>query len=367
MINLSIAIPTLNRLRYLQKTLCHMELFSGINDLNVNYCISAASCIDGTQDYLKLMAESKNNFHINIKPSSRTRWNWIYLSKLIPSDADWVWLFGDDDIILHEDGWLPVKKLIDLAEINDADIISIPQSKRVNVEEIHIESLINLSSRFGVHEILGWMTSIIMRRSVFINLMSSMKERFRSVYTDKGMQVTRVSPFFHSLILLKYNKNCKTILALQKIVDEQVIEEDKISYTTAAREAEFLKDRLPYTFAEFKDLILLQNESKNISFFRYVNKTFIDLFINIIAENIIQKRSIKVIKNNFEELMFLINRLNSKSGVKYIDPINTLCEIIGSKDIHYFCKDPRVIEIFINSKKDYLGYFIGDKLFFEGS
>jgi hypothetical protein len=339
-----------------------MESLPKTNDLNINYCISAASCNDGTQDYLKSISKSRDNFHINIKPSHRTRWNWIYLSKIIPSDADWVWLFGDDDIILHEDGWLPVKKLIDLAEINDADIISIPQSKRVNVEEIHIESLINLSSRFGLHEILGWMTSIIMRRSVFIKLMSSMKERFRNVYTDKGMHVSRVSPFFHALILLKHNADCKTILALQKIVDEQVIESDKITYTTAAREGEFLKDRLPHTFAEFKDLILQHNETKKISFFRYVNKTFFELFINIISENIIQNRDIKIIQSNFDELMFLIDRLDFEGGNRYINSIKIFDEIIKSNNIHRFRKDLRVYEIFNNSKKDYLGYFIGEKL-----
>lgn len=364
MINLSIAIPTRNRLEQLKNTLLHMESLSKINDLNINYCISAASCNDGTQDYLKTISKSKDNFHINIKPSHRTRWNWVYLSRIIPSEADWVWLFGDDDIILHEDGWLPVKKLIDLAEINGANIISIPQSKRVNIEEIHIESLINLSSRFGLHEILGWMTSIIMRRSVFIKLMNSMKERFRSVYTDKGLLVTRVSPFFHALILLKYNADCKTILALQKIVDEQVIESDKITYTAAAREGEFLKDRFPHTFAEFKDLILQYDETKKISFYRYVNKTFFELFINIISENIIQNRNIKIIKSNFDELIFLINRLDFESRDRYTDSIEIFDEIIKSNDINRFRKDPRVYKIFKNSKKDFLGYFIGEKLSF---
>ena len=291
---LSVAIPTYNRINYLKNALSRMESFDELKNLKINYCISASACSDGTQEYLSKISNENNNIYINIKKSNRTRWNWIYLKKLIPQDTEWVWLFGDDDIIIHSEGWLPVYNLIKLAEKNNADIISIPQAKRIIKEDINIDNLIGLSNRFGLHEILGWMTSVIVRRSVFIDFLNTMQKRYHNVYTDRGLLTTKVSPFFHALTLLNKYHNCTVVLALQNIVDEQVSIASKTAYTLNARNSEYLKNRLPFTFAEYKELICKLDETKNLSFYRYVNKTFIDLFINIIAENIIKKHVLKL-------------------------------------------------------------------------
>jgi glycosyltransferase involved in cell wall biosynthesis len=355
---LSIAIPTYNRLTYLDKSLSRMESFPKINNLQINYCISASGCSDGTRDYLSKIHEK--NYYINIKKSKRTRWNWIYLKKLIPKETDWVWLFGDDDIILHSDGWLPIQKLIETANNNNADIISIPQSKRILKEEIHIDTLINLSVRFGMHEILGWMTSIIMRRSVFINFLNFMQIRFRNVYTDRGLLVNRVSPFLHSLILLKQNSNTNMILALQHIADEQISISDKVTHTLNSRNAEFLKDRITFTFSEFKDLIILYDHTKKLSFYRYVNKTYLDLFINIIAEKIIVSKNLPDLKAEFNELLFIFERLDEKYKAQFRQKINILDEIINLKlPINY----DKIKEAYNDTKRDYLGNFINDNLY----
>ena len=360
---LSIAIPTYNRLDCLASTLSKMESFAEVEGLKINYCISASACNDGTQDYLSKISENKNNFKINIKRSKRTRWNWIYLKNLIPVDTDWVWLFGDDDIIIHPQGWLPIYKLIQNANNNDADIISIPPSNRINKEEIHIDTLINLSARFGLHEVLGWMTSIIMRRSIFINFLNSMQKRFKNVYTDRGLLTTKASPFLHSLIILNQNANCNVIFALQNIVDEQINTSQKAAYSLNTRNSEFLRERLPFTFSEYKELIALHEATKNISFFRYVNKTFFDLFINIISENILKNKKLEYIKNEVDELLYLYNGLNKKSKNRLDDKVVELVKYIYSSDTMMQENKSRIISIFYETKKGYLGNFIGEELY----
>jgi hypothetical protein len=340
-----------------------MESFSKIENLEVNYCISASACNDGTQNYLSKMQNINKNYNIYVKKSNRTRWNWIYLKNLIPSNTDWVWLFGDDDIIINQNGWHTINNLINIAENHNADIISIPQAKRIQKEEIYIDSLINLSERFGLHEILGWMTSIIMRRSVFIKFLNTMQVRFQNVYTDRGLLNTRASPFLHSLILLKQNSDSKVIFALGNIVDEQLPITDKASHTLKARQSEFLNERLPYTFTEFKDTLLIHDATRNLSFFRYVNKTFLDLYINIISENILLNRKSIQTKSFFNELLFLYYRLNEESKKIYVKHIEFLNICINSNqnidDSSYII----LKEIFNETKKNYLGNFISDALY----
>jgi hypothetical protein len=359
MINISIAIPTYNRLDCLHNLLQNMESLQKVEGLNVNYCISAASCNDGTQEYLKKFSENKKNFHINIKKSSRTRWNWIYLKNLIPHDSDWVWLFGDDDIIINPDGWIQIVQLIEIANKNEAHLISIPQSKRINVTDMHIDTLMGLCSRFGLHEVLGWMTSILMRRSIFVNFISQMQSRFKNVYTDHGLRVKRISPFLHSLILLQQNAKCNSILALKHIVDEQINIVDEVGYKSAARSAEFLKDRLPHTFAEYKEFLSQSKESKSISFFRYVNKTFIDLIINIIVDKMINGK-FNSIKNDFVELKFLYDHLDEGFKARYKTKINFLTKLINSNKKIISRDYVRLHSIYKQTKLPYLDNFISE-------
>jgi hypothetical protein len=150
------------------------------------------------------------------------------------------------------------------------------------------------------------------------------------------------------------------ILALQHIVDEQTSISDKISHTLNSRNAEFLKDRIPFTFSEFKDLINLHEHTKKLSFYRYVNKTFLDLFINIISEKILISKNMPLLKAEFNELLFIFNRLDERYKAQFEKKIDILNGVINLKSpINY----DQIKEFYNDTKKDYLGNFINDNLY----
>jgi hypothetical protein len=360
MIKLTIAIPSKDRLSYLRNNIFHSLSLPDIDGLDVKFCISAASSTDGSKDFLRSLAKKEPRLIINIKNSKRTRWNWIYLAGIIPHDSEWVWLFGDDDIIVDPTGWGSVLNLLNQANEVGASIVCIPQAKRVPEGElIYVDSLINIAGKFGFHDALGWMTSILMRRSVFMQMITEMRIRFKNIYTDTGLLRTRASPFFHSLKLLEQNAESIAILALQKIVDEQISVKEKKRHTLVARQEEHLRERLPFTFTEFKQYIIKSDNTKSLNFYRYVNKTFIDVFINIISEDILNGKSQAQINSRIKELKFILDRVLNISQRPYTDMINTMIGINQSRVPLNYMQRLTLQKIYKLTKEPYLGDFIG--------
>ena len=357
---LTIAIPSYNRLKYLKKNLDLALALHCPPQLDIQFRVSAASSNDGTIEYLREAAWQDKRLDYLRKSSTRTRWNWIYLAQTIPSDTDWVWLFGDDDIFCDRNAFLELYALLKNAEITNASMISIPQAKRISTtDHVEIETLANLSGEYGIHEIFGWMTSVILKRELYFNLMNAFRIRFRRIYTDAGLLKTLISPFFHTLTLLEQNSNALTMLVLRKIVDEQDLKIESYAYKKASREREHLRDRLPFTFSEFKKTLDSIEGSNRVNFFRYVNKTFLDLYINIIAENILENRDPTLTLLQLNELDYLIEKVGNKTSRAFVQIAALLRNCLLNGYPPSDTMEARLREVLLYTKEPYLGNFIG--------
>ena len=357
---LTIAIPSYNRLKYLKANLDAALALNCPRQLDIRFRVSAASSNDGTIEYLRETASHDKRLDYFKGLSTRTRWNWIYLGQTIPRETEWVWLFGDDDIFCDRDALHVLYDFLKRAEETKAAMISIPQAKRIsNTDHVEIETLANLSGKYGIHEIFGWMTSIILKRELYLNLIDTMRVRFRRIYTDTGLRKARLSPFFHTLTLLEQNSNAITMLVFKKIVDEQALTIESNAHKKASREREHLRDRLPFTFSDFKKTLDSIEASNEIIFFRYVNKTFLDLYINIIAENILEKRNPTLTLLQLNELDYLIEKVGSKSRRVFTQIAALLrnCLLTGCPPGDTM--QARLREVMLYTKEPYLGDFIG--------
>jgi hypothetical protein len=356
MTSLTIAIPTRNRFSFLRSTLEHMLELPVPRGLEVHFAVAATACQDDTPEYLETLMAVEKRVRAVTQQTTWTRWNMIHLSKAVPKETDWVWLFGDDDHLVTPDSWNRVAQLIDQAQSAGASIICIPQAKRVKFEEsIHLDKLASLCARFGLHEVTGWMTSLVMRRDVFSNLMVAIRNRLSRVRTDAGMLRTMLSPFFHSLELLKQNSQSLAILALIRIVDEQIDPSKKSVHTNQARIDEHLRDRLAYTFHEHIEFLSSNNGCKDHYFYRYVNKTFPDLMANIIAEDLMNRRPELLIVNKLNQLANLISLIESKSIKPASEIHRKLTMICARRHTLSSDEEEQLNSIYFLTKTPYLG------------
>ena len=357
---LTVAIPTRNRLPFLRHTLEHMLSIREPEDLEVTFAVSATSCDDLTPAYLDALSRNEARISVNTRQTRWTRWNYIHLEKVVPSEAEWVWLFGDDDIIIDKHGWDRVSKIISMANSNDASLICIPQAKRVlEPEAIHADTLINLCYRFGMHEAMGWITSLIMRRDVFVGFIDAMRIRFSRARTDTGLNRSRVTPFFHSLELFKHHRNNVAILCLLKIVDEQIPPTDKKAHTAQSRTNEHLRHRLIYTFTEYLDILRSDARSRSIQFYRYVNKTFPDLMLNIIAEDLLMGVSRNTAQASIDQLRSLIEFIEIHPNSRPFSEMLKVIEEIFQRNEEISPTNRLALEkIFERTKTPYLGEFV---------
>lgn len=359
---LTVAIPTRNRLPFLRRTLEHMLGLPAPEGLEVNFSVAATASQDGTPAYLNSLIEKELRVTVNTRQTTWTRWNLIHLAKIVPIDSDWVWLFGDDDMLVDGMCWKKIADLINIARAENASIICIPQAKRVPQKEaVYVDHLASLCGRFGLHEVLGWMTSLVMRRDVFAGFSAAMRIRFASVRTDTGMRRSRVSPFFHALELFSQYGNTPAVLALKCIVDEQTTQAVKKMHTEHSRNEEHLRDRLVYTFAEYLDLLKQDGRARSLHFYRYVNKTFLDLMINIISEDCLRKVPSHLVQPKIDQLSNLVHMVNLDNNARpYLVMLSSLQQI-GSRTESLSDHDCGVLkQLFELTRTPYLGEIVSE-------
>lgn len=119
-IKLTVAIPTYNRIRYLKEAL--PELVKQCNEINLNYkqveiLINNNNSPDSTDNYIiqnfnkEEITYYKNTVNIGAQNN--------FLSCIERAKGEYVWLFGDDELILNNS----IKKIIELIDKYDSELI----------------------------------------------------------------------------------------------------------------------------------------------------------------------------------------------------------------------------------------------------
>jgi len=196
-----IAIPTFNRLEYLKKNIFSIKKQKINSNIKLSVCISNSASSDETGSYLNVLtAKNENIIIFNDKLESEYLNNGC-LASIIPQDADWVWYLGDDDFFVSENA---INDVIKVILDNDIDFIHVSQSRRsAKTFQLLIEKSENLSNRLGYLEFFGWISSVVIKKNLFINALKNTQ----SIYTK---QWPDCSAFIHSYFFYNelYGKSC---------------------------------------------------------------------------------------------------------------------------------------------------------------
>ena len=202
------AILTFNRINYLKKLVESILKQKTQKNISIEISISNTYSNDETSSYLNTL-KKKDNFHIyngneqaqhNVLPYLVNCKN---LSSVIPENADWVWWIGDDDILENEYSVQTVLDNISKSsdELNFVHACSSRKSSKK--KRIFKNSIINLCLEFGYHEMLGWISSIILRKKDIIEMFNKMN--LNTNYLSNHQ--IKTSAFNHSSAILENNYN----------------------------------------------------------------------------------------------------------------------------------------------------------------
>jgi abequosyltransferase len=320
-IKIVIAIPTFNRLNKLQFCLSKIEE-QEIDDRFELYCaISDQESTDGSVDYLNNLQSTKISYFINTQRAYTVNnpilsSNMLRVANLIPEEIDWVWFHGDDDYLTSP---TVIKELVDFIVKNgDVTLIHACEARRSRHTKEHLKTnLLDLCNLLGYHEMLGWMSNLIVRRNEFVTSIIKSTEVFKhQLSSPREFLSYRYSAYPHSIALLEvcYDK-------LAAFVDTAWIATQDTNQT-AETLARWKDDHagIRYFFI-IDDLLKLQQKGLftqkfSLIFFRYHTYSLWDRFANYLIGEAVENGSLSDFSlemlNNLKNITTLLDNTQSQ-------------------------------------------------------
>ncbi|MBC8244045.1 MAG: glycosyltransferase family 2 protein [Verrucomicrobia bacterium] len=288
---IAVAIPTFNRVEYLRKAV--QSVLDQVHDHGVELytVISNIASTDGTGDYLDQLNKDHENVIVYNQPEDNRKFpNPYFLASVIPDDIDWVWLMGDDDYLMQKNTVQDVSRLIRNHQQNELCLIHACQGGRSrSTRQVRVGEIFDLCNEFGYHEMLGWFSSIVLRRSEFVDSMNELKETHHYMRSDTLEGRSNYSAFAHSAAIYKQCVGKKSLFVDWPLVDPQ---DRKQTEKTAKRWAvENTPERYLFVaddLQRLKDLGLIKNKCSRL-FFRYLTVNFWDLWLSYLMSLLIDK------------------------------------------------------------------------------
>ena len=275
-INFVIAIPTFNSLEKLKIAINSVLRQSTPSHIKVMIAISNIASGDGTYEYLETLKDKKN-FFIHNGPFENTdsqSMNFYCLGEVIPKTADWVWLLGDDDK-LENNSILEVCRVLEKNNESELELLVACSSKRTtNSKKIVKKEIFGLCDEFGYHEMLGWISSLILRPESMIKILQD-TYLYRGIFTidDPSIRLNTKYPysaFPHSFSILRYLANKKGIFIDMPLVDTQDNHQCQITLNQWSEDN--VMTRYMLVIDDLEKLLncgVIKNKSCSKNFFRY--------------------------------------------------------------------------------------------------
>lgn len=280
----AVSIPTYNRLPHLIKAVGAAQKIVSFEEISLSLAISNIASEDATAQYLSQLIDNSESNRIAVsvfnEPRQEINCNWYYLDKVISDDVDWVWMHGDDDHILDP---YCLRTLAPFLRDSSLSFIVVPQAKRVGSGHCFpaASSMHDLASQHGIHDLLGWVSQIIVRRDIYRKYAEHHFKLTKYVNLREDFISHRYSSFPHVNYFYENYHNNKISLILKKIIDEQVSPEninlhnENPKYDRAFREGVF------FFCEKIANFLSSQGLAVPATFFRYVNKNLVLLMINM--------------------------------------------------------------------------------------
>jgi len=282
MLTIAIVIPTYNRLEHLKKLINSIECQRLPDDVKL-FCVISNSCsTDGTAQFLidKESAQSQKGsieFIVQNQGSSIIyvpgKENQKKAVNLVPNQVEWAWMIGDDDYLTSND---VILNLTTFLKNSDLDFIHPCQARRsTHTNAPHYGTLFELCNCIGFHEMLGWISSIIMKTSTY-------KAAFNSFLYENSL-----SAYPHSAAILGEAANLKGVF-----LDTSWIDPQDIAQTEATIQNWQKENVIESYFNVIDDLVflrergLLPNQLSSV-FFRYIDITFMERYIKYVFTELV--------------------------------------------------------------------------------
>jgi glycosyltransferase involved in cell wall biosynthesis len=229
-IKIAIAIPTYNRLNKLKFALEKIEAQELDSRFELYCVVSNIASKDGTAEFLGELKSDKLKYVIWNKPEDNINVNFRRCAEAVPKEIDWVWWHGDDDFLMHAQ---VIKSLVDVLEMHSDENLSMIhacQARRSQKTGKMIRgNMFDMCNQFGYHEILGWMSSIVMRNEKFVPAIMRSTQLMADGITRDEIIALKYSSFTHSASFLEECVNDDVLFVDMPWVDPQDIEQTEES------------------------------------------------------------------------------------------------------------------------------------------
>ncbi len=288
-IKIAIAIPTFDRLNKLKVAVEKIEN-QVIDDRFELYCvISNIASNDGTSEYLSQLKSGTVKYVIWNKPDVNINNNWRRCAESIPNEIDWVWFHGDDDFITHS---TVLQELIDVIIQYSTDKLSLIhacQARRSqNSGNIIRGNLFDLCNQIGYHEMLGWMSSIIIRREKFIPAIIQSTQPYFDEIPIAEFVKHKLSVYRHSASFLEFCAKDDALFIDSSWIEPQDAEQTPESIARWASDNH--GERYLFVIDDLLDLYERGVLEKKCSFifFRYLTYSFWDRYAIYISASVLE-------------------------------------------------------------------------------
>jgi len=288
-LNIAIAIPTYNRLDKLKVAIEKIKTQELDDRFNLTCVISNIASQDGTSEFLENLKDADVKFVIWNKPEENIFVNWRRCAEAIPLEIDWVWFHGDDDYLTTPQA---VKGLVDIIDQQGDEklaLIHICQARRSQKTGKMIRgNTFDLCNEIGYHELLGWMSSIVVRRDKFVPAIMRSTEPLAQGLKADDLLENKVSAYRHSAGFLE---ECIADDAL--FVDAPWVEPQDAAQTEESMkrwQESHEGERYFYVVDDILSMYergLLQKKCRPM-FFRYLTFSFWDRYAAFLLASIIQ-------------------------------------------------------------------------------
>jgi glycosyltransferase involved in cell wall biosynthesis len=302
----AVVIPTYNRVDHLGRAVEAILQQRISPDIDLYCIISNTASTDATHEYLTNLKSNKIKFIIHSSLEDSTYINWRKSAEIIPDDIDWIWFHGDDDYFVKHDAIQIVCDQIAHAGNSKLTFIHACQARRsTNSGKVIEGGLLQLCNQIGYHEILGWMSSIVMKADRFRESILDIEQ----VYSVEEAFEKKVSAYSHSYKILEKCHSDDALFVDLPLIDLQ--DSEQTTDTQIRWRNEKIGERYFFVIDDLFKLKSLGILGGGLSFvfFRYLTGYFWDRYVLSILSDLIANNDIS--QNTRENL----NRLKSISDL----------------------------------------------------
>jgi len=287
---IAFAIPTYNRLSRLQVAIESIRAQERPPGLEIELVISNSASTDGTTEYIDSLKNGQIELPVhcwNQVDHGTGADNWRRVAQAVPEDVDWVWFLGDDDYIVDPRACWTISLLLQDPTNADVHFVHASQARRASAEgstSIVKGTCFELCNRYGYHELMGWMSSLFVKRKIFCEALIAV--------LPPGCDGTKLSAFVHSAAIFERLAAEQMLFVDAPLVEPQDLAQTEESISRWA--VENVGGRYFYVLDDFRSLydrgVVPSGYSK--TFFRYLTYSLWDRLAAQLIGEVVKNESI---------------------------------------------------------------------------